>query len=75
MNKIRIIKVGNGTSEYFGNFTKKEIEIIKNHIIGYSLELFSGNSVIGDKRIDLYSKKANLIYTETLSKKLKPQRG
>lgn len=49
---IELIKVGNGTSEYPGNFTKKEIQIIKKNIKGKVLHLFSGKSNIGDIRVD-----------------------
>ena len=49
---LEIITVGNGTKEYFGNFTKKEIEIINLWKLGYVLHLFSGKSNIGDIRVD-----------------------
>lgn len=53
MNKLKIINVGNGTKEYYGNFTKKENKIIKDNILhGYSLNLFSGKSDIGTIRVD-----------------------
>ena len=49
---MKLIKVGNGSAEYPGNFTKKEIRIIKNKIEGKTLHLFSGKSDIGEVRID-----------------------
>ncbi len=49
---IEIIKVGNGNSKYPGNFTKKEITIIKKWSISKVLNLFSGKSEIGNIRID-----------------------
>jgi len=51
-NKIEIITVGNGNSEYFGNFTKKENNIILKNCTGKILNLFSGKSKIGNIRID-----------------------
>lgn len=59
MNSLEIIKVGNGTSDFPGNFTKKEEEIIQNAIIGKSANYFSGNSKIGNSRFDLNNKNAN----------------
>ena len=49
---LEVITVGNGSNEYFGNFTRKEITIIKEYIIEYSLNLFSGKSLLGDVRVD-----------------------
>ena len=49
---MKVIKVGNGTDIYPGNFTKKEIHIIKQNIKGRCLHLFSGKSDIGDIRVD-----------------------
>ncbi|MBY8983275.1 MAG: hypothetical protein KGD57_10020 [Candidatus Lokiarchaeota archaeon] len=57
--ELEIIKVGNGTKEYFGNFTKKEIKIIKENCIGKILHLFSGNSDIGNMKVDYSNKKAD----------------
>ena len=51
-NKIDIINVGNGSNEYFGNFTKKENKIILENCTGKILNLFSGKSKIGNIRID-----------------------
>ena len=59
MDRLKIINVGNGSKEYPGNFTKKEIKIIKKYIIGYSLHLFSGRSLIGNIRVDFSCKEAN----------------
>ena len=56
---IELIKVGNGNKEYPGNFTPKEIEIIKRNCIGKVLHLFSGNSRIGDLRVDFSNPNAN----------------
>ena len=58
--KLELIKVSNGTKEYPGNFTKREIEIIKENIKGLTLHLFSGKSDIGNLRIDFnYSNECN----------------
>ena len=58
MNKLEIINVGNGDSNYKGNFVKKEIKIIESNIFGNTLHLFSGRSQIGNIRIDLYCNEA-----------------
>lgn len=52
MNTLKILNVGNGTSDYPGNFTKEEIKIIRKNIIGRCLHLFSGKSDLGDVRVD-----------------------
>ena len=57
---MELIKVGNGSSDYPGNFTKKENNIILKNIKGRSLNIFSGNSKIGDIRIDFYNKHTTL---------------
>ena len=57
---IELIKVGNGNSKYPGNFTKIENKIINNNIIGKSLNLFSGKSLIGNCRIDYNCKEATV---------------
>jgi len=44
---FKLLKVGNGTEEYPGNFTKKEIKIIQKNCKGTILNLFSGKSKIG----------------------------
>ncbi len=49
---LEVIKVGNGTSDYPGNFTNKENEIIGRYMVGNTLHLFSGRSKIGNVRID-----------------------
>ena len=49
---MELIKVGNGSSDYPGNFTKKEIQIIKKYAKGRIINLFSGSSKIGNFRID-----------------------
>lgn len=49
---LKIINVGNGTKEYPGNFTKKEIEIIRYAMKGRILHLFSGKSTLGNIRVD-----------------------
>ena len=49
---MKFINVSNGDSKYPGNFTKEEITIIKNNIVGKTLHLFSGKSDIGEVRID-----------------------
>jgi hypothetical protein len=55
---IEIINVSNGTKNYPGNFTKKEIAIIKQNSIGNILNLFSGKSNIGNTRVDFSCKEA-----------------
>ncbi|MFW9872427.1 MAG: hypothetical protein ACFFG0_04935 [Candidatus Thorarchaeota archaeon] len=50
--KIQIITVGNGSNDYPGNFTPKEIRIIKKECRGKILHLFCGKSNIGDIRVD-----------------------
>ena len=57
-NILKVISVGNGTKEYYGNFTLKEKEIIKLNTIDFSLNLFSGESKIGNIRIDYCCKNA-----------------
>jgi len=49
---IELIKVSNGNNEYPGNFTPKEIKIIKKNVKGRIINLFSGNSKLGHFRID-----------------------
>ena len=56
--ELKIITVGNGSKEYPGNFTKKEIEIINYNLYGWSLNLFSGISKIGSIRVDYNCKEA-----------------
>jgi hypothetical protein len=51
-NTLEIITVGNGNKEYYGNFTKKENQIIKSNLFGKTLHLFSGKSKIGNVRVD-----------------------
>ena len=55
---IKVINVSNGTSEYPGNFTPQEIDIITRSIKGTCLHLFSGKSLIGDVRVDFSQKEA-----------------
>ena len=50
--KIELIKVGNGSDLYPGDFTKEEIKIIQKYAKGSILNLFSGASLIGHTRID-----------------------
>ena len=50
--RITLIKVGNGSKDYHGDFTKKEIQIIKNSVRVPTLHLFSGKSDIGNIRVD-----------------------
>ena len=50
--RLEIITVGNGSNEYFGNFTKKENKIILENSTGKILNLFSGKSKIGHVRVD-----------------------
>ena len=49
---MEVITVSNGNNEYPGNFTKKEISIIKKYSTGTILNLFSGKSSIGNVRVD-----------------------
>ena len=49
---MRIITVSNGSNEYPGNFTPKEIKYIKLWCFGRVLHLFSGKSNIGHTRVD-----------------------
>ena len=57
---LQIIKVGNGTKDYPGNFTKMENIIIEENIIGDACNLFSGKSLIGRWRIDFNCKEATI---------------
>ncbi len=57
---IEVISVGNGSSDYVGNFTKEENAIIQNYLHGYVFHLFSGNSQIGNCRIDFDNSNATL---------------
>lgn len=57
---LQIIKVGNGSKEYAGNFTKREKEIITEEIFGISCNLFSGKSNIGDIRVDFKQPEATI---------------
>jgi len=52
IKNLKIITVGNGSNKYPGNFTKKEKEIIEKNCIGKVLHLFSGNSKIGNMKVD-----------------------
>ena len=47
-----VITVSNGSNKYPGDFTNKEILIIKKYAKGRIINLFSGSSTIGDFRID-----------------------
>lgn len=58
---LKIINVGNGTSEYPGNFTKKEMKIIKYNSTGRILHLFSGHSTFGNTRVDYSCKEATVL--------------
>lgn len=58
MNYLEILTVGNGSKKYPGDFTKKEIKIIKYNCRGKILHLFSGCSLIGHERIDYACKEA-----------------
>ena len=49
---LKIINVSHGSNEYPGNFTPKEIKIIKYNAKGKVLNLFSGSSKIGNVRVD-----------------------
>lgn len=53
-NYLKVIQVFNfiGYCNYPGCFTKEEIRIIKKNIVGKTLHLFSGESDIGDIRVD-----------------------
>jgi hypothetical protein len=57
---LKLVKVGNGSDEYPGNFTKQEITIINRFKKGKTLNLFSGRSLIGNERIDFSCKEATI---------------
>ena len=58
---MEIITVSNGDNKYPGNFTPKEIKIIKKYSKGSRItNLFSGISIIGDNRVDFSNPKANI---------------
>ena len=58
IQSIDILKVGNGTKDYPGNFTKKEVNIINSFSTGKIINIFSGKSKIGDLRLDFSCKEA-----------------
>lgn len=58
--EITFKKVGNGTPNYPGDFTKKEKSLIRSHSKGKILNLFSGISTLGNIRVDYSSKMANI---------------
>ena len=60
MTELELINVDNGNSDYPGSFTKKEQNIISEFCFGYVINLFSGKSEIGNMRIDLACKEANI---------------
>ena len=49
---MKIIKVSNGSTDYVGNFTPKELRIIKYNSKGKVLNLFSGKCRFGHIRVD-----------------------
>lgn len=57
---MQLIKVGNGSPAYHGDFAKKEIELIQANIKGSCIHLFSGKSLIGNVRIDLSCDEATI---------------
>jgi len=57
---IEVLGMGMNTSSYPGAFTKPVQEIIKSHISGKVLHLFSGSSLIGDERVDIKHPNATL---------------
>ena len=63
MNNIKFITdVDNVVNDWIGGFSPLEIKIIKKFSIDPILHLFSGNSVIGNIRVDINPKsKANII--------------
>lgn len=60
MTELELINVDNGNNTYPGNFAKKEQSIISEFAFGYIVNLFSGKSEIGNMRIDLACKEANI---------------
>ena len=60
--QLELIKVGNGNKKYPGNFTKKEKQIIDSNILEneISINLFSGESIIGGTRVDYKCSNANI---------------
>jgi len=57
---IKVINVSNGDSKYPGNFTPKELKIIKYNSKGRILNLFSGRSYFGNIRVDYACEEANI---------------
>jgi hypothetical protein len=60
--KFEVMGMGFNNSSYPGAFTKPIEDIIRNHIAGTVLHLFSGSSLIGDTRVDINHKNATLNY-------------
>jgi len=58
--EFEVMGMGFNDSSYPGAFTKPVEAIIKSHISGIVLHLFSGSSLIGDERIDIEHKNATV---------------
>ncbi len=57
---FEVLGMGFNNSVYPGAFTKPVADIIKSHLVGNVLHLFSGASLIGDERVDIEHKNATL---------------
>jgi len=58
--EFEVLGMGFNNSSYPGAFTKPVEYIIQSHIEGRILHLFSGNSLIGNERIDINNSNATL---------------
>ena len=58
--EVEVLGMGFNNSTYPGAFTKPVEAIIKSQITGAVLHLFSGQSLIGNERIDIDNKNASL---------------
>ena len=58
--EIEVMGMGFNNSDYAGAFTVPVQDIIKSHISGKVLHLFSGSSLIGDERVDIDHKNATI---------------
>ena len=57
---IEVLGMGFNNSDYSGAFTLPVVNIIRSHISGKVLHLFSGSSFIGDERVDIEHPNATL---------------
>ena len=56
--EFEILGMGMKDRDYAGSFTKPVRDIIKSHINGRTLHLYSGCSLLGDERIDIANNSA-----------------